>query len=206
YSNQASLDAYSVRIDDKLSEKVTLFGRYNYSPSKNVLRGSGGSLSTVSPTEISTQTVTLGSVWMLSPVASNDLRFNYSRTNASNYSYFDNFGGAVPLPSVPFPSPYSTQNAGFIFFIFSLQDGNLTVGQNQNNLQRQINFVDAFSVRIGSHSLKLGMDYRRLSPRYGPFVYLQEPLFLDVPSALSGEPLENVIFSGLKPTFLFRNL
>jgi hypothetical protein len=206
YSNQASLDAYSVRIDDKLSEKVTLFGRYNYSPSKNVLRGSGGSLSTVSPTEIPTQTVTLGSVWMLSPVASNDLRFNYSRTNASNYSYLDNFGGAVPLSSVPFPSPYSTQNAGFIFFIFSLQDGNLTVGQNQNNLQRQINFVDAFSVRIGSHSLKLGMDYRRLSPRYGPFVYLQEPLFLDVPSALSGEPLENVIFSGLKPTFLFRNL
>jgi len=206
YSNQASLDAYSVRIDDKWNEKLTLFARYNYSPSNNILRGSGGSLSTVSPTEITTQTVTLGSTWIFSPLTNDDLRLNYSRTNASNYSYLDNFGGAIPLSSIPFPSSFSTQNAGFIFYIFSLQQGNLTVGQNQHNLQRQINVVDALSTRIGAHNLKFGVDYRRLSPQYSPFAYLQEPLFLDVPSAVSGQLLENAIFAGLKPTFLFRNL
>jgi hypothetical protein len=206
YSNQASLDAYSLRIDDKLSENLTLFGRYNYSPSENVIRGGGNSLSTVSPTEITTQTATLGLTWILSPLMNNDFRFNYSRTDASNYSFLDSFGGAIPPPSIPFPSPFNTKNAGFIFDIFSLQAGTLTVGQNQHNLQRQINVVDGFSVRVGTHNLKFGVDYRRLSPEYRPFAYLQEPLFLDVPSATSGQPLESAIFSGLKPTFLLRNL
>jgi hypothetical protein len=33
YSNPSSLDAYSLRIDDRLTDKLNLFGRYNYSPS-----------------------------------------------------------------------------------------------------------------------------------------------------------------------------
>ena len=33
YSNPSSLDAYSIRVDHVISSKLTLFGRYNYSPS-----------------------------------------------------------------------------------------------------------------------------------------------------------------------------
>ena len=32
------------------------------------------------------------------------------------------------------------------------------------NTQRQLNFVDTFSWAIGTHQLKLGIDYRHLSP------------------------------------------
>ena len=32
YSNPGTLDAYSLRLDHKLSDKLALFGRYNYSP------------------------------------------------------------------------------------------------------------------------------------------------------------------------------
>src|SRR5260370_41471599 len=59
YSNPATLDAYSVRIDHKLSNKVNLFGRYNYSPSKTGQRGNNGfSLNTIAHNQITTQTAT----------------------------------------------------------------------------------------------------------------------------------------------------
>src|SRR5882762_924413 len=41
YSNPASLDAYSLRLDHNVTDKLTLFGRYNYSPSKVSQRGAG---------------------------------------------------------------------------------------------------------------------------------------------------------------------
>jgi hypothetical protein len=42
FSNISRLDAYSLRVDHKLSNKLTLFGRYNYSPSTLIQRGAGG--------------------------------------------------------------------------------------------------------------------------------------------------------------------
>ena len=41
YSNSGTLDAYSLRIDQKLSDNLMLFGRYDYSPSEIALRGNG---------------------------------------------------------------------------------------------------------------------------------------------------------------------
>jgi hypothetical protein len=61
YSNAASLDASSLRLDHKLNSKWALSGRYNYSPSEIIVRGvNAGPLSVVAPTRISTQTATVG--------------------------------------------------------------------------------------------------------------------------------------------------
>jgi hypothetical protein len=51
FSNKSTLDAYSIRIDHRLNHKLTLFGRYNYSPSNLVQRGQGiNSANTVNTT------------------------------------------------------------------------------------------------------------------------------------------------------------
>jgi hypothetical protein len=60
YSNPATLDAYSLRIDHKLSQNWSIFGRYNDSPSEFVARGGGAALSVVQPSRITTQTLTVG--------------------------------------------------------------------------------------------------------------------------------------------------
>ena len=207
YSNPATLDAYSLRIDHKQNDKLAIFGRYNYSPSTLVQRGATGyTLNTLNPTRITTQTATAGATWVISPTASDDLRFNYSRTNASSYFSMDNFGGAVPLTALPFPNSFTSQNALFNFGIFSLQQAQFNVGQFEKNLQRQINIVDGLSVQKGSHSLKVGVDFRRLSPVYAPRAYEQLAYFEDVPSAESGNPFEMATLSNLSPTLLFRNL
>jgi hypothetical protein len=206
YSNPATLDAYSIRIDHKPTEKLALFGRYDYSPSEIVQRGNGNSLSTVSPTRITTQTATVGLTWFASPALANDARFNYSRTNASSLFFLDAFGGSIPITSLPYPSPFTNQDAEFELGISSLTNGYLNSGTYGHNLQRQINVVDSLSAQKGSHGLKFGVDFRRLTPVYANQQYSQFPFFADVSSAESGNAYYGLVASGRGATFLFRDL
>jgi hypothetical protein len=206
YSNPASLDAYSLRIDHKFGEKLSLFGRYNYSPSQTSQRGGGNALSSVQSTRITTQTGTIGLTAALSDVTSNDLRFNYSRVNAFGWYDLDSFGGAVPLANLPFPNPLRSQDGLLNFNVLSLQAGGLLDGQIGHNLQRQINIVDSLATQKGTHSLKWGVDYRRLTPLYAPYGYLQDVFFRDIPSAQTGTLDFALTASNLNATFLFQNL
>lgn len=211
FSNPGALDAYSLRIDHKLNEKLNLFGRYDYSPSQFAQRGAAAtlSLSTVFPDKVTTETGTMGLTWGASPAVSNDLRFNYGRTNSSSRIYLDTFGGAVPLALLPIPNPFTTQNARFGFEIVSLgtTSGALLLdGKNASNQQRQINIVDGLSVQKGTHGLKFGIDFRRLSPEFSIPAYAQTPVFLGVSQAETGNALATELTTNRSATLLLRNL
>jgi Carboxypeptidase regulatory-like domain/TonB dependent receptor len=208
YSNPASLDAYSLRIDHRLNNKLSVFGRYNYSPSKIIERGANSSaLSELFSSSITTQTATAGTTWVISPVIANDLRFNYSGTGSSSTWYLDNFGNASPLNSLPFPSPYTSQDGPFFFTVLSLTASQYVDGKSSRNQQRQFNVIDNLATQKGSHSLKFGVDYRRLSPVFSPYSYAQAAFFNDVPSAENGNANGGAfVLSGVSVTFLFRNL
>ena len=206
FSNKATLDAYSIRVDHKLGEKLTLFGRYNNSPSEIDQRGSGQAINVVSPLRITTQTGTVGATWVVSAQASNDLRVNYSNVDASSRSFVDTFGGAVPPASLGFPSPFTGENSFLFVDVFSLANGSYFIGRATTNQQRQFNIVDSFSTQRGSHSLKFGVDFRRLSPVFGPNAYNQQVFFNDVPSLANGNLFFYFVSSGAGATLLFRNL
>jgi hypothetical protein len=207
FSNPASLDAYSLRIDHKLSNKWSLFGRYNYSPSSLAQSATGiSSVSTVNTTKITTTTTTLGTIWLVSPTTSSDLRFNYSQTHGSNSYIMNSLGGAVPLASSPFPSPFTSQESLFSFFIRSVKNGALYEGVGASNRLRQINLVEALSMQRGPHALKLGADFRRLSPSVDPPAYFQSAQFSAVTSAENGNLLRTVLQNNFSATLLFRNL
>lgn len=209
YSNPSKLDAYSLRIDHRLTDKWALFGRYNYSPSESAIRGGSfglGALSVLQPFNIAIQTATAGATWIITPTVNNDFRFNYSRTNASSHYDLDNFGGAVPLNALPFPSPFTTHNSQLNLFIQPLQYSHIFDGLLARNVQRQINLVDTVSLQKGSHTLKWGVDFRRLSPLNDDVAYLQSAFFQDVPSAENGNVVNSSIASQLSVTLLLRNL
>ncbi|MFZ1974721.1 MAG: TonB-dependent receptor [Candidatus Acidiferrales bacterium] len=208
YSNPATLDAYSLRLDHKIGGKVALFGRYNYSPSQSDSRGAGVlyPLSDVNVAKITTQTATTGITWSITPFAVNDFRFNYSTVQASSSNYLDGFGGAVPPSVLPFPNPYSIRNATFEFTVFGFAHPDLSVGSGTRNGQRQLNFVDSFSAEKGTHQLKFGVDYRRLSPSFHPSLYTQEPIFLNVLTASANDLFAAQVFSVRDSTLLFQNL
>ena len=206
YSNRATLDAYSLRLDHRWRQKASLFARYNYSPSRSVARGTAsGNLSTVVPAKIMTQTATAGGTWFISPTMFDDLRFNYSRTVSSSFAYLDAFGGATPLSSLPFPNSFSSQNGVLFAYIIPIHAG-IRVGPQGDNVQKQINLVDTLSIQKGTHSLKAGGDFRRLSPFFGTPDYEQEPLFLSVPKASSGNPFLTLVYSGRSGALLLHNV
>ncbi len=210
FSNPATLDAYSLRIDHKLSNKLDFFGRYDYSPSELSQRGAGGvaTLSAVLPLQVDTQTGTVGVTWAISTVAMNDFRFNYSSTDSSSSSYLDSFAGAVPLAALPIPSHFTRQNGNLLFQIFSLGNNyaSLSAGAAAHNRQRQFNFVDNVSLQRGPHGIKFGVDFRRLSPQLHPVTYGQQAYFADVPSAEMGILSADGVISTLPATLLLRNL
>ena len=83
YSNPGTLDAYSLRVDHKLNDRLNLFGRYNYSPSELSQRGACGVGVKFgrSRRQLRPKLQRLGATWAISPVAANDFRFNYSSTD-----------------------------------------------------------------------------------------------------------------------------
>lgn len=213
-SNPSTLNATSLRLDHKLSDKVSLFARYNYAPSSVVAQGSccagyGEPLNYFSTSAVKTQTATAGSTQILSPRIANEFLFNYSRFSSGGTSSLSDYGGAVvPTPEQMVPASEGVtlpKTWAYEFLILGMGAFDTGVGQVAN-IQRQLNFVDNFSWTKGAHHLRFGVDYRQMTPRTNPPEYLQIPVFCGVTacammgggptfSVVSGIGLEAVVIS-----------
>ena len=202
YSDPSTLNAFSLRLDYLPSQRVTIFGRYDYAPSTLDQRAGGSfqsNYANVQDLQYNFQSLTLGSNQAITLQWTNEFRFNYSRSRAHSFYILDNFGGAVPpTDSVlyPYPSIASPQNSSFEF----LGDLNpyglrFLTGNQGNNLQRQINVTDNVSRSLGSHQLKFGLDYLRLSPEAGLVPYLTQNVFLSLSNVLANKLPEVFILS-----------
>ena len=204
YSDRSSLDSYSLRIDHTVSNALNVFGRLSYSPSNLIERVPSG-MSTLFPSSFATRSLTLGATWSRSLALLNDMRFNYSQTAASSYFYMDRFGGAVPFPRPASSDPLSHPDS---LLVLNTLSPSMFVGEgrDEQNRQQQFNFADSVSIQLGRHSLRLGVDFRRLTPRLDPDPYLQDIFFADAPSLNAGDTFFSRIETHLPGTMLFRNL
>jgi Carboxypeptidase regulatory-like domain/TonB dependent receptor len=198
FSNPSSLDAYSIRLDHVLNSKLSLFGRYNYSPSSLDQRGpffsSGRVLSTTNSLSSSVHTGTVGLTQLITNGISNEVRLNYSNHRIGIKFVADNFGGAAPLPdTLFFPSGYSSSNSNFILIIGGA--GQYVQGKQGTDEQRQVNLIDNLSVTKGSHQLKFGVDYRWLAPFSSPAAYRQFAQFSEVTTAPGGALSGTALFA-----------
>jgi hypothetical protein len=170
WSNPSSVDAYSVRVDHSFRDWLRIFFRFSDTPSSSTARLTsnsvvfGGVPSVLGAFRYASRTYTFGATSILSSRSSNDFRLNYS-SNLSTISYsLDDFGGAravslAEISQIPKSDAY-TVNIGLSFGNFgtSLQEG------NSSGLQRQWNIVDSFTLSVGQHQVRFGVDYRRLTP------------------------------------------
>lgn len=206
FSDPSTLNATSIRIDHQVNSKLTLFGRYDYAPSNTHQRGGAGvaTLSSVAFTRLRTQTVTLGSTWILTPSITNDLRFNFSNNALLNRFDLDTFQGAVvPPDSILFPAGFDHQQS---VFLLDLLDANQYFqGKVTESRQRQINLVDSLSWVRGAHTLKVGVDYRRLSPNFSPPPYFQFNESFGA-FAASGISLASFVVANRSATLFFHNV
>jgi Carboxypeptidase regulatory-like domain/TonB dependent receptor len=210
YSDPSSLDSFGGRIDYLLSRKITLFGRYSNAPSNLQQRDAStqtDNYSTVLHTKYRMQSVTVGSDQSLTDRLINEVRFNYSHSRAHSFLTLDDFDGAVPPPNgMLFPSFASPENAAVGFFgdlnPFGLK---FLIGELGNNLQRQINITDNVSHLIGTHQLKFGLDYRRISPEEDTVPYQLNYVFGSVQKILDNQLTDAFIISRTPATLVFPN-
>ena len=164
YSNPSQLDATSVRIDHKLGNRLTIFGRYHHAPSQSRERAKFAAASSVARLPVNADTTTVGATATISQKAIYDVRVNYSVSRAAQIYSLDDFGGAVVPPISSRYLPFSSPETG----VFNLNGGSsnetLTDGLLSDNSQHQFNLVQTLAWKLGSHSFKFGFDYRRLTP------------------------------------------
>jgi len=178
YSNRATLDAASLRLDHTFNSRFSIFARYNYAPSGIVGRPLDGL--SIQSTPVNTQTLTAGLNMVLSSNAVNTVRGNYSLQSASTVYSMNSFGGAVPLdPSLIFGSGSLGNGENYGAFI-PFDAAEILLGPQVRNRTRQLDFVDDFSVSSGTHIVKVGGSYRNIVLRstdaqYG--VFLATPTF-----------------------------
>ena len=166
YSNRITMDAGSVRVDQTINNRATLFGRFNHSPSELATRIA--SLSTIQNQPVDTTTFTLGTNVQLSSNFMSSLRFNYSIQNAGQTFQVDSLNGAVPISTTALlPAPYSVSNSFTVFQM--VLPGTLTIrapllqlGTGASNSVSQWTLVNDTSILRGQHQIKVGANFSRL--------------------------------------------
>jgi hypothetical protein len=163
YSDPSRFDATSFRIDHA-ANRVTFFARYDHAPSTQGMRDS---------TELDTSianidTATAGFTIVVSPSEVNDFRANWSGATGKQQSVMQSlFGGLAPPEAALFPA-FSGPGNALAFFAMGFAAGEVREGTLTNNMQRQLNLLDSFSITAGVHQLKFGVDFRRMEPTNSP--------------------------------------
>lgn len=166
FSNPSKLDAASVRIDHQFNDKFSIFGRYNYAPSQDDQRARFCAASCVARLDYKTQTLTLGATNVFASNLINDFRINFSRSRVNQSYFLDNFGGAIVPPQSSIYPSFTTGAQGYFYLQVDADgDNTLSDGLFSDNVQKQFNIVNSLSYVVGGHTLKFGVDYRRLLPR-----------------------------------------
>lgn len=167
YHSPTKIDSTDIRIDDKLTEKDAIFGRYSFlqqhrqdAPwTSNFIAGNGGFATDY---KIRNQGLALGWTHVLSPSAVNQARYGYLRDNAHSdpigltpgKSNAPDFG----LTGIP-QSSFATGLPPIYISSF------VTVGVDRFRPQFQVaqvfQFIDIFTKLQGNHSLTFGYEYHR---------------------------------------------
>ena len=179
WSTPSSIDSVSLRLDHAIGARNRTFFRYSQTPSRAMTRGNseqGVGAGSSSPSVVTTssyepRTFTLGVTSQLAAQISNEIRGNLSSNVVTERYAPDNFGGAeaVNMAALQGLNPASVQSVETLLYIGSYGLG-IAAG-NTIGTQRQWNIVDNLSVSAGRHNLKVGFDWRRLTPtvNQGPF-------------------------------------
>lgn len=166
YSNPSWFDAIAFRADHSTS-RIILFARYDHAPSTQGTRYFAELENDIADID----TATGGATVIFSPSKVNDFRANWSRsTGTVKFAMQNLFGAVVPPASELFPA-FSGPSTAQALFAIPFTSGELREGTRANNVQRQINLVDTFSMSTGVHQLKFGVDVRRLEPTNAPASY-----------------------------------
>ena len=159
----SELNVGSLRIDHSIRNGLLLFGRYSDSASASQFGSSQ-----INNIHLRTQSLTLGLTMSQRSTITNDFRINRSTTQAasvwrhpSGMEFAHCFVNATVLGPIAPCEAYARVAIGGI--------EQLAVGTTGSNSQTQWQFVGNTTILYGAHQIRIGADYRQLTPqRKGP--------------------------------------
>ena len=177
WSNPSSVNATSVRIDHNLGLRTHLFFRFSDTPSSGDTRGaylqaSIPSVNTVA--SYSSHTYTFGATTNITRHIDNEFRLNFSNTSAQSRATPDAFGGAIPVDLSQLQDASEDATTSVL-----LRFGSYIPRLTQSFLggtQQQWNAVDTTTQQRGKHTIKMGVDWRRVAPtitQSSPYIQYQ---------------------------------
>jgi len=181
FSNRATLNATSLRVDHTFNHHFSAFGRYNYAPSDAIVRAEA--LSEVDTSTVRTQTLTLGLNAIFGNELANSLRGNYSKQSSSLVFALDSFGGAVPPNPTLLLGPLNAKDNSTLFTTFDTVS--YSSGPNARNRASQMEIADDLDLLKGTHHMKFGVDYRGIFLDTDPRQHLVEFLASSVQDLVS---------------------
>jgi hypothetical protein len=209
YSEPSASNATSIRLDHHFGQKVSLFGRYNYAPSRQQSR-STQALSQYNQLGTRTETLTIGSTQVFSSKLVNEVRLNGSRNDGTSRNIFDGFGGGTAPPESVFfpPNVLNGPRRGIITLLgLSLVTGNpftsISLGTDELFQNRQINVVDNLTWTHGAHQMKFGVDYRWLSPVIAPAGFVDNAQFANLTAVYNNVASSVLALKGVGYTLQF---
>ena len=156
----ASLTSGSARIDQAITPRITLFGRYSDSPSVNEF-----GTPEVNHLDLRSQSLTFGLNARATARSVLDFRVNESQSTA-NSVWTDSTRSDTPsctlqpLVSALLKNPDISCNFLVRFTINGV--GQVVSGSEGERRQRQFQMVQTATLERGHHTLKFGADYRRM--------------------------------------------
>ncbi|PWT98084.1 MAG: hypothetical protein C5B51_29855, partial [Terriglobia bacterium] len=157
-SRPALLDAGSIRLDHALTDRVTLFGRYSDSPSRNEF----GSTQ-VNRLDFRSWSATAGANWRLGPETVIDFRANQSATSAHSA-----WSGATGCELQPLAAQFlpggDVPSCDFLVRFSIGGVGQLVSGREGDRRQRQFQLLQSVTWKHASHTVRAGADFRRIVP------------------------------------------
>lgn len=188
WSNPNSLDSISLRLDHSAGQRVHLFFRISDAPSNASSRGSSGQYTSPSmktSSQYLSRTYTLGATANIATNFADDFRLNLSTDKFQSISTIDGFGGAQPTNFVSLSQLQAYPNA-WVEVALSLggyfEEITQSAGQSR---QQQWNLVNAINIDRGRHALKLGIDWRQLSPSIQPTTPINEYFYFSTASIIA---------------------
>jgi hypothetical protein len=158
----AGLQSGSVRLDQSLGSRVSLFARYSDAPSHNEF----GSL-TVNRLDLRSRALTVGMTTNLTAAIVLNTRLNESESSANSvWGTPADFGGGDRGPGCelqPLTLTFGPVGNCSTLVRFSISGvGQLVSGNEGSRVQRQFQALQGVSFYHGRHALSLGADYRRV--------------------------------------------
>jgi hypothetical protein len=211
-SYPSSIDAISARIDHSIGSKFKIFGRYAKTPSASKVYVAAQENITASNYRLAT----LGATAMISPRQTNELRFNFTQNDAKFAWQSTDQGGATPfnVSTIPGPDggPFPVSgsrlsvniNYGSCLDQSSVRCPSLFAEQDSTT-QKQYNLTDTYTWAVNRHTLKFGVDWRRLSTYDLPYTNNEDFVFETEASVLNNAPdfayAAPLLFAGVEPVY-----